>query len=90
MSGKVSADVSRSHDWDFGYPHLYTLMGQNNFPWLFANVVDASWRPSGEPRSDQLDARDKQIEGTLPYITMTVKDVKVGIIGLVEEYVTKC
>ncbi len=55
-------------------------------PWLFSNVVDASWREANNDEShDDLDERDEQIETTLPYFVMDVKDVRVGCIGLVEK-----
>lgn len=62
-------------------------MSKTNFPWLFSNVVDASWRDDDSEQSPELDERDKQIEGTLPYFVMEVKGIKIGCIGLVEEYV---
>lgn len=84
--------LTASHDWDFGYPHLQTLMSQNNFPWLFSNVVDASWRSeagaSEQADNNEPDERDKQVYGTLPHFVMTVQGVNVGCIGLVEQYVT--
>ena len=59
--------LTASHDWDFGYPHLQTLMSQNNFPWLFSNVVDASWRSeagaSEQADNNEPDERDKQVYG---------------------------
>ncbi|PKI82840.1 hypothetical protein MVES1_003744 [Malassezia vespertilionis] len=82
---QVDAACLGNHDWDFGYPHLQTLMSKCNFPWLFSNVVDASWREQGATVSDKIDKRDKQIEYTLPYFTMQVDGIKVGCIGLVEQ-----
>ncbi|KAJ9478434.1 5'-nucleotidase [Pseudozyma hubeiensis] len=79
-----------NHDWDFGYPHLQTLMTQNNFPWLFSNVVDRSGKSEEENKDcrnwdeDFLDD-DAQVEGTLRYWTTVVQGVKVGCIGIVEK-----
>ncbi|KAL4401279.1 hydrolase [Malassezia pachydermatis] len=82
---QVDCAVLGNHDWDFGYPHLQSLLSKTNFPWLFSNVVDASWRDDDSEQSPELDERDKQIEGTLPYFVMEVKGIKIGCIGLVEE-----
>ena len=76
-----------SDDWDFGYPHLQRLLSKTNFPWLFSNVVDASWREDDESETDEMDDRDEQIETTLPYFVMNVNEIKVGCIGLVEQCV---
>lgn len=77
---------NKSHDWDFGYPHLQRLLSKINFPWLFSNVVDASWRED-EPGqvSEQPNEKDEQIEATLPYFVFEIKGVRVGCIGLVEQ-----
>ena len=83
---QVDAAVLGNHDWDFGYPHLQRLLSKTNFPWLFSNVVDASWREANNDEShDDLDERDEQIETTLPYFVMDVKGVRIGCIGLVEK-----
>ncbi|SPO22951.1 related to 5`-nucleotidase precursor [Ustilago trichophora] len=81
-----------NHDWDFGYPHLQTLMGKNNFPWLFSNVVDRSGKDKDEEKEKECsnwdeDFRDddNQVDGTLRYWTTTVQGVKVGCIGIVEK-----
>ncbi|PWN53887.1 Metallo-dependent phosphatase [Violaceomyces palustris] len=75
-----------NHDWDFGYPHLQTLMSQNNFPWLFSNVVDASGcNADSKAWDEQPRDEDAQVEGTLKYWTTTIKGVKVGCIGIVEK-----
>ncbi|SPO24663.1 related to 5`-nucleotidase precursor [Ustilago trichophora] len=81
-----------NHDWDFGYPHLQTLMGKNNFPWLFSNVVDRSGKEKDEEKEKECsnwdeDFRDddNQVDGTLRYWTTTVQGVKVGCIGIVEK-----
>ncbi|CCF53628.1 related to 5`-nucleotidase precursor [Ustilago hordei] len=75
-----------NHDWDFGYPHLQTLMAQNNFPWLFSNVVDTNPRKEGGGDWDEhLQQDDRQVDGTLRSWTTTVQDVKVGCIGIVEK-----
>ena len=59
---QVDAAVLGNHDWDFGYPHLQRLLSKTNFPWLFSNVVDASWREANNDEShDELDERDEQI-----------------------------
>ncbi|CDR87142.1 related to 5`-nucleotidase precursor [Sporisorium scitamineum] len=79
-----------NHDWDFGYPHLQTLMTQNNFPWLFSNVVDRSGKTAEENKDcsnwdEDFQDDDAQVEGTLRYWTTTVQGVKVGCIGIVEK-----
>ena len=76
---------ANSHEWDFGYPHLQTLLGRTSFPWLFSNVVDASWR-HGEPDPPlEPQDEDEQVDATLPYFCMDVCGVKIGCIGLVEQ-----
>ncbi|WFD29911.1 hypothetical protein MSPP1_000925 [Malassezia sp. CBS 17886] len=55
---QVDAACVGNHDWDFGYPHLQTLMDRNNFPWLFSNVVDAAWRTDGAPGADGASPTD--------------------------------
>lgn len=62
-------------------------MSQNNFPWLFSNVMDASWREDHSEQTPKMDPRDQQIQDTLPYFIMTVQGVKIACIGLVEECV---
>lgn len=77
-----------NHDWDFGYPHLQTLMAQNNFPWLFSNVVNtkaANANKEGVNWDEDLQDDDAQVDGTLRYWTTTVQGVKVGCIGIVEK-----
>ena len=79
-----------NHDWDFGYPHLQTLMAQNNFPWLFSNVVDRSGKSAEENKDcsnwdEDFQDDDAQVDGTLRYWTTTVNGVKVGCIGIVEK-----
>lgn len=73
-----------NHDWDFGFPHLQTLMSQNNFPWLFSNVIDSS---GSQPATwdEHPQPNDKPVPGTLPTWTTTVNGVKVGFIGIVEK-----
>ncbi len=58
-----------NHDWDFGYPHLQTLMAQNNFPWLFSNVVDRSGKTEQENKDcsnwdEDFQDDDAQVNGT--------------------------
>lgn len=77
-----------NHDWDFGYPHLQTLMAQNNFPWLFSNVVDRSGKSNTKDEQnwdEEGQDDDGQVDGTLRYWTTTVQGVKVGCIGIVEK-----
>lgn len=79
-----------NHDWDFGYPHLQTLMAQNNFPWLFSNVVDRSGKTDEQNRDcsswdEDFQDDDAQVQGTLRYWTTVVQGVKVGCIGIVEK-----
>ena len=66
---------------------MQRLLSKTNFPWLFSNVVDASWREDDERDTDEMDDRDEQIETTLPYFVMNVNEIKVGCIGLVEQCV---
>ena len=66
---------------------MQRLLSKTNFPWLFSNVVDASWREGDSSDTDEMDERDEQIETTLPYFVMNVNEIKVGCIGLVEQYV---
>lgn len=81
----VDVAVLGNHEWDFGYPHLQTLLSRTNFPWLFSNVVDASWRNGAPDPPLEPQQQDKQVEATLPYYCMEVNGVKVGCIGLVEQ-----
>ncbi|EST07465.1 Phosphoesterase domain protein [Kalmanozyma brasiliensis GHG001] len=79
-----------NHDWDFGYPHLQTLMTQNNFPWLFSNVVDRSGKSEEENKDcsnwdEDFQDDDAQVNGTLRSWTTVVQGVKVGCIGIVEK-----
>ncbi|SJX61573.1 related to 5`-nucleotidase precursor [Sporisorium reilianum f. sp. reilianum] len=79
-----------NHDWDFGYPHLQTLMAQNNFPWLFSNVVDRSGKAAEQNKDcsnwdEDFQDDDAQVDGTLRSWTTTVQGVKVGCIGIVEK-----
>lgn len=66
---------------------MQRLLSKTNFPWLFSNVVDASWREDDESETDEMDDRDEQIETTLSYFVMNVNEIKVGCIGLVEQCV---
>lgn len=69
---KLDVACVGNHDFDFGFPHLQTLMSSCNFPWLLSNIVDT--------------ARDgKQPEGVKRFETFERCGVKVGVIGLVEE-----
>lgn len=69
---KLDVACVGNHDFDFGFPHLQTLMSSCNFPWLLSNIVDT--------------ARDeKQPEGVKRFETFERCGVKIGVIGLVEE-----
>lgn len=62
-----------NHDFDFGYPHMTKLVGDTNFPWLLSNVVDANTGTSPAP---------------LHRFVVTERcGVRIGLVGLVEEYV---
>ncbi|KAN0061635.1 hypothetical protein ACQY0O_006561 [Thecaphora frezii] len=74
-----------NHDWDFGYPHLQTLMAQNNFPWLFSNVVDVGDGADQQVWDEDPKDDDRRVPGTLQSWTTTVNGVKVGCIGIVEK-----
>ncbi|UZJ56451.1 hypothetical protein CBS101457_005771 [Exobasidium rhododendri] len=71
-----------NHDFDFGYPHLRTLMQQTNFPWTFTNIADVGDDQAG--KSDEIEESDKQVEGTLRSWVCEVEGVRIGCIGLVE------
>lgn len=71
-----------NHDFDFGYPHLQTLMKQTNFPWTFTNIANV-----GEDQDDveQPKESDKQVEGTIRSWVCEVEGVRIGCVGLVEK-----
>lgn len=63
--------VTGNHDFDFGYPHLTTLLKDTNFPWLLSNVVDVN--TSTVP------------EGLHEYFVLERVGVRIGFIGLIEK-----
>ncbi|WFD34813.1 hypothetical protein MCUN1_001657 [Malassezia cuniculi] len=81
----VDVAVLGNHEWDFGYPHLQTLLSKTRFPWLFSNVVDASWREGAPDPTPEPQPNDVPIHATIPYFCMHVNGVKIGCVGLVEE-----
>ncbi|TFY65463.1 hypothetical protein EVG20_g5580 [Dentipellis fragilis] len=68
----LAPDVSLvgNHDFDFGYPHLCTLIGDTKFPWLLSNIIDTT--TSEVP------------EHLLEYYILERKGIRIGFIGLVE------
>ncbi|KAF6765023.1 flagellar associated protein [Ephemerocybe angulata] len=38
----IDVTVTGNHDFDFGYPHLTTLLADVNFPWVLSNIVDTT------------------------------------------------
>jgi 2',3'-cyclic-nucleotide 2'-phosphodiesterase (5'-nucleotidase family) len=56
-----------------GYPHLTRLLNATKFPWLLSNIVD--------------DNTGHQPEKFLKYWITERCGVKIGVIGLVEQYV---
>ncbi|EUC64792.1 5'-nucleotidase, partial [Rhizoctonia solani AG-3 Rhs1AP] len=69
----ISPDVSLTgnHDFDFGYPHLCKLIDDCTFPWILSNIID----------TDTNSVPDKLTK----YQVLERNNVKVGVIGLVEE-----
>jgi 5'-nucleotidase len=58
-----------------GYPHLTRLLNATKFPWLLSNIVDEN--------------TGRQPEKFLKYWITERCGVKIGVIGLVEQYVLK-
>lgn len=69
----LAPDVSLvgNHDFDFGYPHLCTLLQDTKFPWLLSNITDNN--TSQVP--DQL----------LEFLVLERSGARIGLIGLVEK-----
>lgn len=78
-----------SHDFDFGFPHLGSLIRKINFPWTFSNIADVPERtdtPSDDAsRSEEPQPDDGQVPGTRRFVIKVVNGVRVGLIGLVEK-----
>jgi len=72
-----------NHDFDFGYPHLKSLMKQTNFPWCFTNIADVGDADSGF--EDEPKEGDKQVQGTMRHWVCEVQGIRIGCIGLVEK-----
>ncbi|KAH9030690.1 Metallo-dependent phosphatase [Lactarius pseudohatsudake] len=73
----LAPDVSLvgNHDFDFGYPHLCTLLQDTKFPWLLSNIVD----------TNTSQVPDKLLE----FIVLERSGTRIGVIGLVEkEWIT--
>ncbi|KAL5272062.1 hypothetical protein ACHWQZ_G000314 [Mnemiopsis leidyi] len=66
----IAAAVYGNHDFDFGLDDLLELKNSCNFPWLMTNVID---KETGKPLGDGIE-----------YITLQYKNVKIGVLGLVE------
>lgn len=73
-----------NHDFDFGYPHLQSLIKQTNFPWTFTNIADTGHEPDADSNDEPKDY-DKQVEGTTESWVCEVNGVRIGCIGLVEK-----
>jgi len=58
---------------DIGYPHLTRLLNATKFPWLLSNIVDEN--------------TGRQPEKFLKHWVTERCGVKIGVIGLVEQYV---
>ncbi|KAH9997534.1 Metallo-dependent phosphatase-like protein [Russula vinacea] len=69
----LAPDVSLvgNHDFDFGYPHLCTLIQDTKFPWLLSNIVDTT--VSQTP------------EHLIEFYVLERRGVRIGFIGLVEK-----
>lgn len=68
---KVDASVYGNHEFDFDMETLQGLIRKCNFPWLLSNVLD---KQTG-----------KSFMNAPEYYIVNKSNVKVGIIGLVEE-----
>ncbi|KAI0306747.1 Metallo-dependent phosphatase [Multifurca ochricompacta] len=69
----LAPDVSLvgNHDFDFGYPHLCTLIQDTKFPWLLSNIVDTT--------------TSRAPEHLLEFYVLERRGVTIGFIGLVEK-----
>jgi len=67
----IDVSVTGNHDFDFGYPHLSTLVKDNTFPWLLSNIIDTT--------TGRVPAALKE------YFVLERCGVRVGFIGLVEK-----
>ncbi|KZP00929.1 Metallo-dependent phosphatase [Calocera viscosa TUFC12733] len=63
--------LTGNHDFDFGYPHLTTLVMDCKFPWLLSNIIDKNTGQTPEYLHKF-------------YVTRRC-GVTIGVIGLVEE-----
>ncbi|KAI9446638.1 Metallo-dependent phosphatase [Lactarius indigo] len=73
----LAPDVSLvgNHDFDFGYPHLCTLLQDTKFPWLLSNIID----------TNTSQVPDKLLES----LVLERSGARIGLIGLVEkEWIT--
>ncbi|OZJ04273.1 hypothetical protein BZG36_02569 [Bifiguratus adelaidae] len=67
---RISASCVGNHDFDFGIFNLQRLTASTNFPWLLANIVDEN---------------GKLIEGLEECVVLQGKNVRIGVVGLVEK-----
>lgn len=69
----LAPDVSLvgNHDFDFGYPHLCTLLQDTKFPWLLSNITD----------TNTSQVPDKLLE----FLVLERSGARIGVIGLVEK-----
>lgn len=75
---KIDASCVGNHDFDFGYPHLMTLMGSCHFPWLLSNIVDVDSTPSSTGNYSPPG-------GVNRFVVTERCGIRIGIIGLVEK-----
>lgn len=68
------ADVIGNHEFDYGLGEVDNFTAASEFPWLAANVVNAS---TGEP-----------FDGTDAYTIVERDGVRVGVVGLIDEDAT--
>ncbi|KAI9466021.1 Metallo-dependent phosphatase [Lactarius psammicola] len=73
VMNSLAPDVSLvgNHDFDFGYPHLCTLLQDTKFPWLLSNIIDTN--------TSQVP------EKLLEFLVLERSGAKIGLIGLVEK-----
>ncbi|WP_150272388.1 bifunctional metallophosphatase/5'-nucleotidase [Paenibacillus tepidiphilus] len=67
------AAVPGNHEFNYGLPYLQSAMEASSFPWLSANIVDAS---TGQPAFGK------------PYLVREMENgVRIGILGLTTSYI---
>ncbi|CEH16317.1 5' nucleotidase [Ceraceosorus bombacis] len=82
----IDAACIGNHDFDFGFPHLRSLMKRCSFPWHLSNIADTSADESARDAiSDEPQEGDATVPGTTKFTIMPVAGLRVAIIGLVEK-----